>query len=61
MTGHLPATPEFLKEIAPLRPDPAATEPTDQEIRQMTLGGVIASGQAHPLLGRRGIPGLTIR
>src|SRR5205807_525061 len=60
MTGHLPATPEFLKEVAPLRRGPASPEPTDQEIRQMTLGGVIRSGRAHNLLGPRGIPGVTI-
>jgi hypothetical protein len=60
MTGHLPATPELLKEIAPLLRDPAAPEPTDQEIRQMTLGGVVRSGRAHNLLGRHGIPSVTI-
>jgi hypothetical protein len=60
MTIHLPATPEFLKEVAPLRPHPSSPEPTAQEIRQMTLGGVTASGRASNLLGRRGIPSLTV-
>ena len=27
MTGHLPATPEFLKEVAPLRRDPPPPSP----------------------------------
>jgi hypothetical protein len=58
MTIHLPATPEFLQDIEPLRRDSA--EPTDEEIRGMTPGGVIASGRAYNLLGRRGIPSVTI-
>jgi hypothetical protein len=29
MTGHLPATPEFLKQLAPLRREPSSPEPTD--------------------------------
>lgn len=60
MTGHLPATPELLKEIAPLINERPAREPTDQEVEQTTVGRVAASGRGHNILGRRGIPSLTI-
>ena len=60
MTGHLPATPELLKEIAPLSSEHPAREPSEHEVEQMTVGQVAASGRWHNFLGRRGIPSLTI-
>jgi hypothetical protein len=36
------------------------TPRSKQEIRQMTVGWVVASGRAYNLLGRRGIPGVTV-
>jgi hypothetical protein len=60
MTIHLPATPDLLQEVARLRGERSSREPTDEEIRQMSLGQVAASGRAHNILGRRGLPFLTI-
>jgi hypothetical protein len=60
MTGHLPATPELLKEIAPLHSQRPSHEPTDQEVERMTVGQVAASGSGRNILGRQGIPSLTI-
>jgi hypothetical protein len=60
MTIHLPATPDLLEEVTRLQRDRPSREPTDEEIRQMALGHVAASGRARNILGRRGIPALTI-
>jgi hypothetical protein len=60
MTIHLPATPDLLEEVARLRQERPAREPTSEEIRQMAPGHVVASGRAHNTLGRRGLPFVTI-
>jgi hypothetical protein len=60
MTIHLPATPDLVQEVARLRSERSSREPTDEEIRQMSLGQVAASGRAHNILGRRGLPFLTV-
>jgi hypothetical protein len=60
MTIHLTATPDLLDEVTRLQRDRPAREPTDEEIAQSAPGCLAASDGARNILGRRGIPALTI-